>query len=136
MNYCLVENGVITDGPRALPKSWRNVSGLNLASAAELKDKGWVPFTETLTTLGKYEVYVDTTYVVSAGGVAGVQNKRDMTDAEKADKDSSDVKDKIRELEYLETPRRLAEAVLSDDGKAWLTANRDKIATERAKLAE
>tara|TARA_R110000803_G_scaffold146355_1_gene212139 strand:+ start:485 stop:739 length:255 start_codon:yes stop_codon:yes gene_type:complete len=42
----------------------------------------------------------------------------------------------IRELEGLETPRRLAESVLSDEGKAWLTANRDKIATERAKLTE
>jgi len=40
----------------------------------------------------------------------------------------------INRLEALETPRRLAEAVLSDEGKAWLTANRDKIATERGKL--
>ena len=40
----------------------------------------------------------------------------------------------IHRLEALETPRRLAEAVLSDEGKAWLTANRDKVATERGKL--
>ena len=40
----------------------------------------------------------------------------------------------INRLEALETPRRLAESVLSDEGKAWLTANRDKIATERGKL--
>ncbi len=40
----------------------------------------------------------------------------------------------ILSLEALETPRRLAESVLSDEGKAWLTANRDKIATERGKL--
>ena len=40
----------------------------------------------------------------------------------------------IHRLESLETPRRLAESVLSDEGKAWLTANRDKIATERGKL--
>lgn len=40
----------------------------------------------------------------------------------------------ILDLEALETPRRLAESVLSDEGKAWLTANRDKIATERSKL--
>lgn len=30
-------------GPMRLPKSWRNVSGLNLASTAELKEKGWLP---------------------------------------------------------------------------------------------
>ena len=40
----------------------------------------------------------------------------------------------IENLESLETPRRLAESVLSDEGKAWLTTNREKIVTERAKL--
>ena len=30
-------------GPMRLPKSWRNVSGLNLSSTAELKEKGWLP---------------------------------------------------------------------------------------------
>jgi hypothetical protein len=40
----------------------------------------------------------------------------------------------IHRLEALETPRRMAEAQLTDEGKAWLTANRDLIATERAKL--
>ena len=40
----------------------------------------------------------------------------------------------IHRLEGLETPRRLAESVLTDEGKAWLTANRDKIVTERGKL--
>jgi len=40
----------------------------------------------------------------------------------------------IHRLEALETPRRLAESVLTDEGKAWLTANRDLIAAERAKL--
>jgi len=40
----------------------------------------------------------------------------------------------IQKLEAQETPRRLAESVLSDDGKAWLTANREKIVIERAKL--
>ena len=136
MNYCLVEDGKITDGPRSLPKSWRNVSGLHLATDAELKEKGWIPFSETLVTVGSYEVKLPTTFVVSADGVAGTENKRDMTDAEKSAKDSNNAKGEIRNLEYLETPRRLAEAVLSDEGKAWLTANRNKIATERAKLTE
>lgn len=40
----------------------------------------------------------------------------------------------IARLERLETPRRLAESVLSDEGKAWLTVNREMIATERNKL--
>jgi hypothetical protein len=40
----------------------------------------------------------------------------------------------IAELERLETPRRLAEAVLSAEGKAWLTSNREKIAALRTQL--
>ena len=41
--YCLIEQVVITDGPRALPKVWRNVSGLNLLDDASLKIRGWLP---------------------------------------------------------------------------------------------
>ena len=30
-------------GPQRLPKNWKNVSGLNLGTTAELKEKGWLP---------------------------------------------------------------------------------------------
>lgn len=40
----------------------------------------------------------------------------------------------ISRLENLETPRRMAEAMLNDTGKAWLQTNRDLIAVERTKL--
>jgi len=139
MNYCLVEDGKITEGPRGLPKSWRNVSGLNLATAAELKEKGWFPYSDTLVTTGEYEVKLDTTFVISADGVAGTENKRAMTNAEKATQDSNNAKDEIMRLETLETPRRLAEALSDDsggslDGRAWIKANRIKITAERNKL--
>ena len=139
MNYCLVEDGNIIEGPRGLPKSWRNVSGLNLASDVELKEKGWLPYSDTLVTIGEYEVRVATTFVVSADGGAGTENKRDMTDAEKASYVIDVARNEINKLEDLETPRRIAEA-LSDasggtsDGRAWIKANRIKIATERDKL--
>ena len=139
MNYCLVEDGNIIEGPRGLPKSWRNVSGLNLASDVELKEKGWLPYSDTLVTIGEYEVRLATTFVVSADGVAGTENKRDMTDAEKASYVIDVARNEINKLEDLETPRRIAEA-LSDasggtsDGRAWIKANRIKIATERDKL--
>ena len=139
MNYCLVEDGKITDGPRSLPKSWRNVSGLHLATNAELKEKGWLPYSETLVTTGDYEVKLPTTFVISADGVAGTENKRDMTDEEKASRVISVAKDEITRLESQETPRRLSEALPDDaggnaEGRAWLKANRDKIITERDKL--
>ena len=139
MNYCLVEDGNIIEGPRGLPKSWRNVSGLNLASDVELKEKGWLPYSDTLVTIGEYEVRLATPFVVSADGVAGTENKRDMTDAEKASYVIDVARNEINKLEDLETPRRIAEA-LSDasggtsDGRAWIKANRIKIATGRDKL--
>ncbi|HAF39097.1 MAG TPA: hypothetical protein DCG72_08945 [Gammaproteobacteria bacterium] len=46
----------------------------------------------------------------------------------------NDVLAEITRLERLETPRRLAEAVLTTEGKTWLANNRALIAAERAKL--
>ena len=92
-----------------------------------------------MVTLEEYEVKLPTTFVISADGVAGTENKRDMTDEEKASRVISVAKDEITSLESQETPRRLAEALPDDaggsaDGRAWLKANRDKIITERDKL--
>ena len=51
----------------------------------------------------------------------------DLTTAEKAHIE-------INRLEALETPTKLAEAVLTDDGKTWLQNNRNLIDAEKAKL--
>ena len=139
MDYCLVENGKLMQGPERLPKSWRNVSGLHLASDAELKEKGWLPYSETLVTVDTDEVKLTTTFVISADGVAGTENKRNMTDVEKASYVIDVTHGEIYKLEHLETPRRIAEALSDDsggtaDGRAWIKANRIKIATERDKL--
>ena len=68
------------------------------------------------------------------------KEENDARDLEEQAEENADLRrnvlKEIRNLEGLETPRRLAESVLSDEGKVWLTANRDKIATERAKLTE
>lgn len=45
-NYCYVEAGNVAKGPMPLPKSWKNVSGLNLMGDADLKLIGWLPFEE------------------------------------------------------------------------------------------
>lgn len=41
--YCLVENSAVTDGPRELPHSWRNISNLPGLSDSELIALGWHP---------------------------------------------------------------------------------------------
>lgn len=43
MNYCFVENNVIVEGPRGLPRSWRNISGLDLLDNDDLRVLGWLP---------------------------------------------------------------------------------------------
>ena len=42
--------------------------------------------------------------------------------------------DEIQRLEKLETQEKIAEAILTDEGKTWLQNNRDLIAAEKAKL--
>jgi len=100
-NYALVEDGAVTK-VGGLPKSWRNVSGLHLASDVELKEKGWLPFTETVVEISKYEVKNGTNYVISADGVVGEEQKRDMTDDEKTAKDADDAVayKKLRKTKY------------------------------------
>ena len=96
MNYCLVENNSVVDGPRYLPRSWRNVSGLNLASKEELKEKGWLPYTVERATLGDYEVLDGVSYTINADGVVGTEKKRTMTSDEKSSYDA----DKANEYKY------------------------------------
>jgi hypothetical protein len=43
MNYCFVENNVIVEGPRGLPRSWRNISGLDQMDNDGLRELGWLP---------------------------------------------------------------------------------------------
>jgi hypothetical protein len=40
--YCYTQNGLIVDGPKPIPTSWRNISGLHLASPERLKELGWL----------------------------------------------------------------------------------------------
>lgn len=43
MRYFHVTNGEIDEGPRDLPQSWRNVSGLHLMTTLGLAAIGWLP---------------------------------------------------------------------------------------------
>lgn len=43
MKYYHVTDGVIDDGPRALPQSWKNISGIDRLSNEALAELGWLP---------------------------------------------------------------------------------------------
>ena len=87
--YALVEDGAVTK-VGGLPKSWKNISNLPKLSDAELKTFGWLPFTETVAEITKYQKKDGTKFVISADGVVGEEQKRDMTAAEKTAKDTYD----------------------------------------------
>ena len=135
MLYAHVEDGGITY-MGTLPKSWRNVS--NLPKAAEdtafLKSLGWVPLIENPATFGENEITDGWVQTITSDSVTSTEKKRDMTAEEISYAVQSAAQQEIDRLEELETPTRIAEAVLSEEGKAWLQANRDLIAVERAKL--
>ena len=54
--YALVENNSVTRFVSKLPTAWENISGLHLASAAELQAWGWLPVVTTETVPANNEM--------------------------------------------------------------------------------
>ena len=134
MLYAHVEDGSVTY-MGSLPRNWRNTSNLNKVNdSAFLKSLGWVPLIEKPATIGENEVSDGWVQTITEESVTTTERKRDMTKEEREAKTRNHALAEIQRLEQLETPTRIAEAVLSEEGKAWLQANRDLIAVERAKL--
>ena len=141
MLYAHVENGVTTYRGE-LPKSWRNISGLNLSEGNDdyLKTLGWVPYVEVSVEFGEDEIPDGEDTVITETKVTATAKKRAMTDDEKVIHAESKVFEEINRLEELEIPQRLVEALPDDsggsaEGRAWFKANRGKITVERAKIA-
>ena len=139
--YAHVENGSITYRG-TLPKSWRNISGLNLSEGNDdyLKTLGWVPYIEVPIEIGVDETGDGEDTVVTETEVTAIAKKRAMTEDEKTDRYKGEALQEINRLEELETPRRLAEALPDEsagsaEGRTWFKTNREKIAIERAKLS-
>ena len=91
--YFLVEGGQITVGPKPLPRSWRNFSGLNLLSAEKLAALGWLPQEIVGFTPFDPETQVRTgpVNVIMATKVKSTYTVRDMTAQEQEDKDNQEI---------------------------------------------
>jgi len=133
--YAHVENGSITY-MGTLTIKWRNFSNFNKSNGddAFLKTLGWIPLVEVPATCGADETYNGWTQSIGEDVVTSTEQKRNLTSQELADRAILIVIEEIVRLEELETPRRIAEAVLTDAGKSWLQSNRDLIVVERNKL--
>ena len=139
--YAFVEDGIVIHRG-TLPKTWRNVSGLNLSDGNDdyLKTLGWLPYVEVSVEIGADETSDGEDTVVTETEVTATAKKRAMTEDEKTDRPNNEALSEILHLEALETPQRYAEALPDDsggsaEGRAWFKDNRAKIAVERAKLA-
>lgn len=81
MIYGFVENGQIKDGPRHLPSSWRNISGLDKMSAPSLISLGWLPWK---TVEGPGEVVVSRSFSIGPTGITETVTRRPYTAEEQA----------------------------------------------------
>jgi Phage tail assembly chaperone protein len=91
MNYCLIENNSIVDGPRGLPRSWRNISGLNWLDDASLKQLGWLPSRVDEGIVD--EKFVGSTFTILENEVVETKQWRKFTDEERADIESQKAKE-------------------------------------------
>lgn len=81
--YCYTEQGLVIEGPRKLPNGWRNISGLNSGSDAELKALGWLPY--VLGTPPEYDKatqYLTSVNVVGEDSVVRVYTINQHTQAQ------------------------------------------------------
>ena len=69
MLYCYVEQGQIIEGPGRLPKSWRNISGLDKLDSEGLIDLGWLPFVDVKPEYNKDTQYITGSRVITADAV-------------------------------------------------------------------
>ena len=136
MLFAHVENGVVTYRG-TLPKSWRNVSGLNLSEGDDdyLKTLGWVPYVEVAVAIGVDETSDGEDTVITETEVTSTQKKRAMTAGVIASRDSDTALAEINRLEAEMTPRRMREHVLGiEDPVNWLADQDALIAAQRGLL--
>lgn len=84
MKYALVKDGKVVDGPRGLPTSWGNISGLNRLTDQELVNLGWLPwkFVE-VPSPGPDYIQTASTIDIKTYEIVETQAYRAKTEAEK-----------------------------------------------------
>jgi hypothetical protein len=83
MRYAYVENGKIVDGPRGLPKAWKNISGLNLLPEADLIQLGWLPWRFVDSQPESDMVQAPSTIEIKATEIVETKAYRPKTQSEK-----------------------------------------------------
>lgn len=121
--YAHVENNEVTR-MGALPKNWRNISGLNKSEGdiPYLKTLGWLPLVEVDVILGANETRDDDVVEIAVDAVTVTHTKRTMTSQEITDRDDGlwfELREKRDELLKDSDSRFLADAPSSRGSQAW-----------------
>ena len=127
--YAHVEDGSVTYRG-TLPKSWRNISGLNLSDGDNdyLKTIGWLPYVEVSVEIGTDEIADGEDTVIAETKVTSTAKKRAMTDAEKTDRTASNLSNlrTERNLKLADTDfYALSDVTMSSDMATYRQALRD-----------
>lgn len=81
--YVYVVENEIVEGPKQLPKSWKNISGFNYLSDPELKTHGWLPYIVTPVEIDWKTETNDTPIIsINQDDVTETQTKRNKTSGE------------------------------------------------------
>lgn len=83
MNYALIEENKMIDGPKLLPTNWKNISNLPSLSDLDLKSLGWLPVEYPIEEFDPAtQKRIADTYVILSDKVEVVFNYRDKTEEE------------------------------------------------------
>ena len=82
--YCLIEGESIIEGPKSLPRSWHNISGLNMLTPIELRPLGWLPYSDTKPSFDADLQYLTSEKVISATAVVETYTVNNYTEEQLA----------------------------------------------------
>jgi hypothetical protein len=83
MRYAYIENGSIKEGPKSLPKAWKNISGFNLQTNEQLRSFGWLPWRLVeVTSPGNDWIMTQPTIQITDTEIIETQTYRQKTQSE------------------------------------------------------
>jgi hypothetical protein len=97
-NYCLVENNQITAGPKSIPTSWKNISGLNLLDDTALKARGWLPYIDTKPAFNVDTQYLSNEKIISENAVTETYTINNYTEEQITGKFTTEQSNKLSDL--------------------------------------
>jgi hypothetical protein len=101
MRYGHVTNGVIDAGPKSLPNSWGNVSGLNKMTNETLRTLGWLPWNFVTARVGQNQVLNGSTITIKPEEIVETQIVRNMTPGEIQDRSQQAMDSNKQQAEIL-----------------------------------